>query len=78
MSFLHTIPPEEAVDEVRDLYDQDLQGKGYIANYSRVFSLRPEVLGIWRQLQHAIRRNMRLRRDELTTLAAALAMKCSY
>lgn len=78
MSFLKTISYEDAVDDVKKLYDYDLGKKGYIANYSRLFSLRPEVLDAWRNLQGAIRRNMRLRRYELVTFAAATALRCSY
>ncbi len=78
MSFLKPIPPEQAEDEAHELYQSDLEKKGYISNYTRLFSLRPEVLTAWRNLQGSIRRNMRLRRYELATLAAALEMKCTY
>lgn len=78
MSFLKTIAYEDATDEVKILYEYDLENKGYIANYSRLFSLRPEVLDAWRNLQGVIRKNMRLRRYELVTFAAATALHCSY
>lgn len=78
MSYFETIPPDEAGGEAGELYAADLEKKGYISNYTRLFSLRPEVLTAWRNLQNAIRRNMRLRRYELATLAAALEMKCTY
>jgi hypothetical protein len=78
MSFLKTIAYEDAVDDVKKLYDHDLEDKGYISNYSRLYSLRPEVLGAWRNLQGAIRKNMRLRRYELVTFAAAIKLQCSY
>jgi hypothetical protein len=78
MSFLKTISYDEAGDAVKELYDYDLENKGYIANYSRLFSLRPEVLEAWRVLQGAVRKNMRLRRFELVTFAAATALRCSY
>ena len=78
MSFLKSIPYEDAEDEVKRLYDHDLEKKGYISNYSLLFSLRPEVLDAWRNLQGAIRKNMRLRRYELVTFAAATALHCSY
>lgn len=78
MSFLKPIPIEDAVDDVKRLYDYDLEAKGYIANYTRIFSLRPEALDAWRTLQSAIRSNMRLRRYELVTFAAATALHCSY
>lgn len=78
MSFLKKIPLDEATGDVKRLYDYDLEKKGYIANYSRVFSLRPEVLDAWRALQGTVRKNMRLRRYELVTFAAALALHCNY
>jgi hypothetical protein len=78
MSFLKTTTYEDARDDVKRLYDYDLETKGYIANYSSLFSLRPEVLDAWRNLQGAIRKNMRLRRYELVTFAAATALHCSY
>jgi len=78
MSFLKIIAYEDAADDVKTLYDYDLEKKGYSVNYSRLFSLRPEVLDAWRNLQGAIRRNMRLRRYELVTFAAATTLHCSY
>ncbi len=60
------------------MYDEDLASLGYIANYSRLFSLRPEVYRAWKTLIGAVRGNMRLRRYELATIAAAAALRCSY
>ena len=78
MSFFKSIPYDEAGDSAKRLYDYDLEKKGYISNYTRLFSLRPEILDAWRNLQGAIRKNMRLRRYELATFAAATALHCSY
>ncbi len=78
MPFLKTIPLDEATGDVKRLYEYDLEKKGYIANYSQIFSLRPEVLDAWRALQGSIRKNMRLRRYELVTFAAATALHCNY
>jgi hypothetical protein len=78
MSFLNTIPIEDAVEDAKRLYDYDLKNKGYISNYSQLFSLRPKVLDAWRNLQGEIRKNMSLRRYELVTFAAATALHCSY
>lgn len=47
-------------------------------NHARVFSLRPDVLAAWRAFQGSIRKNLRLRRYELVTLAAAQALDCRY
>lgn len=78
MSFLKSIALDQAEGEVKHIYDHDLEKKGYISNYTKLFSLRPEVLDAWRNLQGSIRRNMRLRRYELVTFAAATALHCSY
>ncbi len=78
MPFLRSIPLEDAEGDVKRIYDYDLDKKGYIANYTKLFSLRPEVLDAWRNLQGAIRKNMRLRRYELVTFAAATSLHCSY
>ena len=78
MSFLKSIPYDQADGDVKRIYDHDREKKGYIANYTWLFSLRPEVLDAWRNLQGAIRKNMRLRRYELVTFAAATALHCSY
>jgi uncharacterized peroxidase-related enzyme len=49
-----------------------------VPNHARVFSLRPDVLAAWRAFQGSIRKNLRLRRYELVTLAAAQALDCRY
>jgi hypothetical protein len=78
MAFIETIPPESAAGTLRELYEQDLQKHGFVPNYSRAWSLRPEVLGIWRQLLAAIRSPMDARRYELATLIAAARLRCTY
>ncbi len=78
MAFIEQVPPEEASGKLLELYEQDLKNNGYIANYTEAMSLRPEVVAAWRQLIGAIRGNMRLRRFELVTLAAAGALRCTY
>ena len=78
MTFIHTIPAEEAVDRLQELYNDDLKNLGYVAGYTGAMSLRPEVISAWRQLVGTIRSKMRLRRYELVTFAAASAMDCTY
>jgi uncharacterized peroxidase-related enzyme len=72
------IPPEEATGAVRDLYEHDLAAKGYVPNYTRLFSLRPDAYHAWRQLVGAIMGTMDLRRYELVTFAAAEALRSRY
>jgi uncharacterized peroxidase-related enzyme len=78
MTFIRTIPVEQAADKLEELYNDDLKSLGYIANYTKAMSLRPEVIQAWRQLIAAIRSKMRLRRYELVTFAAASALRCTY
>jgi uncharacterized peroxidase-related enzyme len=72
------VAPEEATGAVRDLYEHDLAAKGFIANYTRLFSLRPDAYRAWRQLIGAVMSTMDTRRYELATLAAAEALRSRY
>jgi uncharacterized peroxidase-related enzyme len=78
MPHLQTVPPEEAAGEVKALYDHDLAAHGYVANFTRAFSCRPEVLQGWLGLKNAITSGMDPRLYELATVAAATAIKSSY
>ena len=78
MPYLHTVPPEDAAGEVKAIYDQDMAAQGYIANYARAFSGRPEVYAGWLGLKDAISSQMDPRLYELATVAAATAMRSSY
>jgi uncharacterized peroxidase-related enzyme len=72
------VAPEEATGAVRDLYQHDLAAKGFIANYTRLFSLRPDAYRAWRLLIGAIMSTIEPRRYELVTLAAAEALRSRY
>jgi hypothetical protein len=78
MSYVKTIAPEEATGELADLYDQDRARIGYVPAYTRILSLRPEAIAAWKMLSRATRSDIPLRRYELVTVAAALALKCHY
>jgi hypothetical protein len=78
MAYIETVPETDATGKLKELYDQDHQTLGYVPNHLQAMSLRPEVNAAWRQLNLAIRSKMRLRRYELVTYAAALALKCTY
>jgi uncharacterized peroxidase-related enzyme len=78
MAFIHTVSVEEATDKLQELYSDDIRSLGYVANYTKAMSLRPEVIAAWRQLMTAIRSKMRLRRFELVTFAVAGALRCTY
>ena len=78
MAFITTVPADQAEGKLLEIYQEDLKSKGYVANHTAAFSLRPEVYRAWQNLLGTIRSHMRLRRFELVTLAAAQAMKCTY
>lgn len=78
MSFLKTVPPEEAAGTLKEIYDRDLQADGRISNHTLAMSLRPEAIRGWRGLITAVRGTMDLRRYELATLATARALRCTY
>ena len=78
MPYLQTVPGEEAAGEVRAMYDKDLAAQGYVANFTRAFSSRPEVLQGWQALKNAITSGMDPRLYELVTVAAATAIRSSY
>lgn len=78
MSFIETIPRSEAGGSVRELYDSAEEKLGYIPNYLKVFSHRPEVYKAWQALNAAVRSSMTLRRYELVTLAAARKLGGTY
>jgi uncharacterized peroxidase-related enzyme len=75
MAFIDTIPLAESNDDVRAMYERQQAHYGYVPNYAKVFCHRPEVMGLWAQLQAGIRRYMDKRRFELVTFAAANALR---
>jgi len=71
MSFIETLPDAEH-------YETDRAALGYLPNYSRPFSHRPEIYAAWKQLSGALKATMDPRRYELATLAAARELRSSY
>ena len=78
MAFIKTVPAAQAEGKLLEIHQEDLKTKGYVANHTSAFSLRPEAYRAWQNLLGSIRSNMRLRRFELVTLAAAQALKFTY
>lgn len=78
MSYITTPSEEAAEGTVRELYDADRAHYGYVPNFAKVFSLRPEVYQAWAGLNGAIKSGMALRTYELATLAAARTRRSSY
>jgi uncharacterized peroxidase-related enzyme len=78
MTFIDTVPEDEAAGDVAAMYETDRQVFGHLPNLTKGFSLRPDVYAAWRQLNGAIKGNMDLRRYELATLGAARRLRSSY
>ena len=71
---------EEAADspDRAALYAADQDHQGYVANYTRVFSHRPDVYRAWQALAAAVKSTMSLERFEVATIAAARQRGSSY
>ncbi len=78
MTFISTIPEEQAAGDVKQMYDDELKALGYIPNYTKLFSHRPQVMDTWAQFARSIRTNMDTRRYELVVIAVARALRNSY
>jgi uncharacterized peroxidase-related enzyme len=78
MTYLETVPEEQATGPVAAMYETDRGAFGFLPNLTRAFSLRPDVYAAWRQLNAAVKANMDLRRYELATIAAARRLRSSY
>lgn len=78
MTFIGTVPEDQATGATAEMYATDEEAFGHLPNFTRAFSHRPEVYAVWRQLNGAIKSNMDLRRYELATVAAARRLGSSY
>jgi uncharacterized peroxidase-related enzyme len=78
MAFIDPISEDEATGEVAEMYEDDRADQGYVANTTRAFSHRPQVLEAWAGLRAAVTGAMDSRRYELATLAAARRLRSSY
>jgi uncharacterized peroxidase-related enzyme len=78
MTFIDTIPEDDATGNVAAMYQTDRELFGHLPNFTKGLSLRPDVYAAWRQLNGAIKANMDLRRYELATVGAARRLRSSY
>jgi uncharacterized peroxidase-related enzyme len=78
MTFIETVPEADATGAVSKMYELDREAFADLPNFTKAFSLRPEVYAAWRHLNGAIKANMDLRRYELATVAAARRLRSSY
>jgi len=77
MAFIETIRPSQACGAARDMYARQEDHWGYVPNYAKVFSHRPEVMARWGRLLAEIRRPADDRRFELVTFVVANELKHS-
>ncbi|MGD8350223.1 MAG: peroxidase [Gammaproteobacteria bacterium] len=77
MSFIDTVPVADANGEVRAMYQRQQGVWGYVPDYARVFSHRPEVMARWGRMLAEIKRPAGPRRTEMMTLSAALELRHS-
>jgi uncharacterized peroxidase-related enzyme len=75
MAFIATLPASDINDDVRAMYARQEAHWGFVPNYAKVFCHRPEIMGLWAQLQVGIKRHMTKRRFELVTFVAAHALR---
>ena len=78
MAFIKTISEDQADGLLKEVYETARKNNGYVPNHAKAFSIHPEVYEAWTKLIGAIRSKMRLRRYELVTFAAAIALQCTY
>ncbi len=76
--FIKTIPYQDATNELREFYEDDIKDLGVASNTTRSFSLLPDTFVGWRGLIRSVRKHLRLRHYELTTFAAAMEMGCTF
>jgi uncharacterized peroxidase-related enzyme len=77
MAFIKTTRAREATGDVHDMYRRQQEHWGFVPNYAKVFSHRPEVMARWGRLLAEIRRPADDRRFELVTFAVARELKHS-
>lgn len=75
MSFIETTSLDDAEGAVREMYERQQGAWGYVPNYAKSFSHRPEVMARWGQLLAELRRPLDTRTFELVTFAAAHEMR---
>lgn len=75
MAFIKTIAPAKADGEVKAMYERQQAAWGFVPNYAKAFSHRPEVMARWGRLLAELKRPMDLRRFELITFAAAHSLR---
>lgn len=77
MTFIKTICPSSASGAVLEMYERQEDHWGYVPNYAKAFSHRPEVMARWGRLLAEVRRPLDDQRFELVTFVVARELKHS-
>ena len=56
MAFIKTVAVNQATGAARDMYQRQEDHWGYVPNYAKAFSHRPEVMARWGKLLAEVRR----------------------
>lgn len=75
MAFIGKVTHEGCSGELRAMYQRQQDHYGYIPNYAKAFSHRPETLARWGRLLAEIRRPMDDRLFELATFVTAVELR---
>lgn len=78
MAFISTVPISEAQGEVRSLYERQSKPFGYLPNYAKVYSLRPQLMLKWAALQHCMLDTIHKRDYVIVSFAVAAAINTKY
>lgn len=77
MTFISTTAAAEADGPTFEMYGRQQDFWGYVPNYAKLFSHRPEVMARWGRLLAEVRRPTDARRFELVTFVVAVALRHS-
>jgi uncharacterized peroxidase-related enzyme len=81
MTWIRTIPHDEATGELKAFYDSDLEKNGYVQNIFQALSLRPDSLLGLAELRATFAADKSLlgrRREELIHTAVSAMNKCRH
>jgi uncharacterized peroxidase-related enzyme len=71
MTFITTVDPAGARDDVAAMYRRQQDTWGFVPNFAKAFSHRPELMARWAALLAEVKRPLDKRRLELVTFCAA-------
>ena len=81
MSYVRTIPYEEATGELKEVYDNMLESRGFIPNVQAVSSIRPRIMQTLADHIGAVMRSESgltpAEREMIATVVSAVN-KCQY